>query len=197
MGEQFILKGGNNKKNNDKKKSGGSDKKKSGGSDKKKSGGNDKKSGGVNETLINMDMGGGGAILDNFMSQENATNGDGFLSGSSYSVTGGTMYKGGAGAETTLRNILKNLIDEKRDDIINMLKLKFLSFTNKLNQTGDVKIHINQLKELFINNEMVEELQETKSKLQRIGLGSSNKIMVMKEDSDNPFNNIIKELKTL
>jgi hypothetical protein len=197
MGEQFILKGGNNKKNNDKKKSGGSDKKKSGGSDKK-SGGSDKKSGGVNETLINMDMGGGGAILDNFMSQENATNGDGFLSGSSYSVTGGTMYKGGAGAETTLRNILKKLIDEKRDDIINMLKLKFLSFTNKLNQTGDVNTYINQLKELFINNEMVEEeIQETKSKLQRIGLGSSNKIMVMKEDSDNPFNNIIKELKNI
>ena len=52
MGEQIIIKGGNNKK------SGGSDKKKSGGN--KKSGGSDeKKSGGVNETLIDMDMGGG------------------------------------------------------------------------------------------------------------------------------------------
>ena len=57
MGEQIIIKGGNNKK------SGGSDKKKSGGN--KKSGGSDeKKSGGVNETLIDMDMGGGAGDPD-------------------------------------------------------------------------------------------------------------------------------------
>ena len=54
MREKIILKGGNNNKNSDKKKSGGSDKKKSDGSDKKKCDGSDKKSGGVNETLINM-----------------------------------------------------------------------------------------------------------------------------------------------
>jgi len=202
MREQVILKGENNKKIGNKKKNGGSDEKKSGGSNKKKCGGSDKKknsykkkSGGVNETLINMDIANyEGVIQNKLMSQENATNGDGFQSGFSSSVTGGTMYGGEDAADKKLREILKNLIYDKRDDIINMLKLKFLSFANKLlNKTTeeDVKNYINKLKDLFIDKNIEDEKTTTEN-------GSMFKksviIMVMKKNSENPFNNIINKL---
>ena len=194
MREQIILKGGNNNKNSDKKKSGGSDEKKNS---------YKKKSGGVNETLINMDIANyEGAIQNKLMSQEYATNDEGFQSGFSSSVTGGTMY-GGDGFDEKLREILKKLIYDKRNDIINMLKLKFLSFANKLEQKEeDVKTYMDQLKTLFIDkniDKVEEEIQGKENLYQKVGktlrLTSSDKNIVTKEDTKNPFNNIINKLK--